>query len=252
MFFEGTRKTFIIFFTARSGSSWLMDLCRSTGRLGRPGEIFNFAVKPHLKAMPLDSAVAMMVERNTHGGVFGAEVTWGHLQDTFGGPEGLFEAFNHEARMIILYREDIVAQAVSAMRRVQTKVGHAFQKDPSLRESGGKDFHYDEEFLRNTVRHRFRNEMKFERVFTSYDIEPLRISYERSMANPLGAVNAIARHIEEPLFTAMPTSDRIMLRGSRSHAFAERFRNENAEYVQGFQDRRTWLKMLATYDDVAA
>lgn len=236
------RKFYLIFFLARSGSTWLKDICEKTDRLGRPSEIFNLANKRFAR-WPLERAIPKLIERNQRNGVFGAELTWGHIRDTFGGPAALFHFFPN-APTAFLIREDIVLQAISGLRRMHTNVGH--NRDGT----GGDDpeFPYDPEFIKRGVRHRMRTEKRFEAMFREYGVRPLRMSYERNVGNPLGAVNAIADLIGEPRVEEVARSRYAVLRSGRSEAYAERFRSEEPRFMKRIDEaRRPMLDKLDDY-----
>lgn len=241
------RKTFLIFFMARSGSTWLTDLCRRTHRLGNPDELFNTMRLRKFTDFDLTDHIDLMQRRHTHGGVFGAELAWGDVRDFFDRGATLRQRFP-TAKTLFLIREDIVLQAVSTLRRVQTAIGHSLEFTPEEQVAAEERFTYDGEFIRRTVRARTRTEKRFDEMFATHGFDPVRLSYERNMKNPLGALNVIAGLIGEPLFDGVEESAFSILRTDKSAAFAERFRAEEPRFLARIaRERAPMLERLADY-----
>lgn len=238
-------KTYLIFFTPRSGSSWLTDLCARTHRLGRPGEVFNPDLRKGLDpdGEPLADRVARIVQRNVRGGVFGAEVTMYHLRSTFGDPETLFAHFGDAATMLLI-REDTVLQSISILRKKQTQVGHSVSK----RKIDDEAFQYDPNVIKRTVQQRTKTERTLLAMLKEQGRVPLLLSYERNMANPLGAINAMAAHIGVPPVPKLKESNLTILRTSKSEEFAQQFKQENPVFMKKIERLRSELiENLAQY-----
>lgn len=241
------RKSFIIYFTARSGSTWLKELLEGTGRLGKPGELFAPRRAERFEGKPLAEQVAFVRSRNVRGGVFGAELTWGQITRTFG-DAATFLSFFRDAAPVFLIREDVVMQAISVVRKRQTRVGH-------IRGDGGETLktidgmgEYNGDDILRAASGFVRAEKNFDEMFAAHDLSPLRLSYERVVSNPLGAVNAICRHLGEPEVEALPPSEQQTLRTDKSYAYAERFRAEHREFVETAErERAARLAKLATF-----
>ncbi|GAB5376629.1 MAG: Stf0 sulfotransferase family protein [Acuticoccus sp.] len=224
-------KTYLIFFTGRSGSTWLKDLCEGTGRLGRPGEIFNRQTGPRNADLPLDEFVPKVIARNTRGGVFGAELTFVHMRDTFGSMARVLDFFP-DLQPIFLIREDIVLQSISGVRKRQTKIGHSHNPAAAVDNAGEAQFTYDGAAIKAGINMRMLSEKKLEAAFAEHGLDPLRLSYERNVRNPAGALNAIAERLGEPPFEALPESSYSVLRTDKNEAFAERFRRRHPFYMR--------------------
>lgn len=112
-----------IFFTPRSGSSYLTDLMAGTGVMGDAGEVFNpqmlRSIARAMGATSFEMYLAKVLRaRNTHG-MFSAELTWPHLLSIFH-TEARFLRIFKPSCYLWLTRDDVVAQAVSNMAMVQT------------------------------------------------------------------------------------------------------------------------------------
>ena len=127
---------YCILFTPRTGSSWLTDIARQTGRLGHPGEHFNPTFLPRMAqsfdARTRDDLVEALLRRRNVGGVFGMEITYFQLKTVFRSERAFLRAFG-DARFFWLIREDIVLQAISLMKKQQTRIGHNTQAPAAAR-----------------------------------------------------------------------------------------------------------------------
>lgn len=243
-------KTYAIYFTARSGSSWLTDIAKQTGRLSDPGECFNPSFVPRMSKALNTSDMDQYIEvlrrrRNTHG-VFGFEATFYQIRVTFGSIEA-FMAYFQSAPCFWLIRQDIVQQAVSLYKMDVTQVTHKAHSDSESRAAAEAKFVYDREQIHYWVRHLLNKEIGTEAMFKEYGLTPLRLSYEVITAmSAHEVVNVIAHHIGEP---AIPVGDLSTEHGklgtSRNVEFATRFREEEAEWMKEVKDTRApWLSQI--------
>lgn len=241
------RKTYVVYFIPRSGSTWLTDLVAGTNALGRPGEMFAHDRAVRFEGMSIDERVAFVMARNQRGGVFGAEIAWAHVTKTFGGVPTLMRFFR-DVPCVFLIREDIVLQAISSVRKRRTQVAHSNQTDADGLAKADGAFSYDGDAIRRLVAQHSRFEQHFETMFADQGLEPLRLSYERNMASPQGVLNALAAHIDEPAPGHAPETEVQQLRTEKSYGFAERFRTENAAFIAEVERARApLLGRLATY-----
>jgi trehalose 2-sulfotransferase len=129
---------YLLFATPRTGSYYLCDALTQTGRAGRPSEYFGAHISESLMARWLtpiwsDYVVRLQSESSTANNVFGAKLTWRHLQRLVDGlwlsnncsldvadvDELLGEAFPG-LRYMWITRRDKVRQAVSFAKAIQT------------------------------------------------------------------------------------------------------------------------------------
>lgn len=243
-------KRYVVYFTARSSSSWLTDIARQTGRLSNPDECFNPNFVPEMSramnAGNMDQYIEALVRRrNTHG-VFGCEVTFYQMRVTFGSAEAFMKHFQ-KAAAFWLIREDIVQQAVSLYKMQTTQVTHKSQTDAESLAAAEKKFVYDREQIKYWLRHLLEKEIGTEKMFAQYDITPLRLSYEVITAmSAHQVVNVMARHIGLP---PIPVGDLSTEHGkigtSRNTEFATRFREEEADWMREVKATRSaWLSRI--------
>lgn len=244
------RKRYVIYFTARSGSSWLTDIITRTGCLGAPDECFNPNFLPEMaramQAGSLEQYVDRIQRRRALGGVFGCEITFFQMKAVFGGPEAFLKHFGR-AKPIWLIREDIVQQAVSLYKMETTQVAHRASSDPVSRAAAEARFTYDRDQIRHWLEHLLTKERRTEAMFAAHGLAPLRLSYE--VITGLGAarvVNVLANYMDEPAIdVAEVPSAHGKLGTSRNLEFATRFRAEEAAYMERVKATRSpWLRRI--------
>jgi LPS sulfotransferase NodH len=118
--------SYLIFFTARSGSSWLASRLRSTGLMGDPDEWLNPDFwelnRARFKARSVSEYIlSLRSECCTSNGVFGCQLSGGQLK--MWGP-AVLDYLRPISRSFCLFRRDIVAQAVSLYSAVTTRTFH--------------------------------------------------------------------------------------------------------------------------------
>ena len=125
------RRSYVIVFTARSGSTWLTSLLSGTELLGHPEEYINpefiLDVAKFLNCRRTESFLEILSRRRkTPNGIFGIEAR--EVDIRLFGKEVFFKTFNAETEFFNLWRENIVAQAISLYRAVTTKRYHSNEK----------------------------------------------------------------------------------------------------------------------------
>lgn len=243
-------KSYVILFTPRSGSSFLTDITKATGRLSQPGECFNPSFVPtmaeSMRVGNLEQFIDILKRRrNTHG-VFGCQLTFFHLRKTFGMPED-FMTYFRDADFFWLLREDIVLQAVSLSKKGQTRIGHQTMASAEDRAKAEEGFVYDRDDLKKWVNHLIRAERLTENMIEAFDLNPLRLSYEIiTRMPPVDLVNVIARHISEPpIELGEIQSGHGKIGTDKNAAFAEKFREDEAELIAEIEaERAEWLSKI--------
>jgi LPS sulfotransferase NodH len=128
-------KKYVIVFTARSGSSWLTSILSATNCLGYPEEYLNpNFVRSVAEAVhcidPKQFLPSLQRRRQSANGVFGVEVR--EVDVKLMGTELFFEAFGSETVFFNLWRDNIIAQAVSLYRAVETRVFHSSDNNENV------------------------------------------------------------------------------------------------------------------------
>jgi LPS sulfotransferase NodH len=137
--------SYLVCATQRSGSNLLCGLLKGTGIAGRPEEYFWRGHEPcwarRWGASGRVEYVNGAIREGTRNGVFGAKVLWPHLPNLLAkleaaqGREDLAERALLEGtfpglRFVWIRREDVIAQAVSYARAVQTDQWTALAPPP--------------------------------------------------------------------------------------------------------------------------
>ncbi|MGR3709755.1 MAG: Stf0 family sulfotransferase [Alterinioella nitratireducens] len=234
---------YVIYFTPRTGSSWLTDVATGTGRLSKPGECFNPNFVPKIAqsfgATSLDDYVAALLRTRNTDGVFGCQLTYYQLRHTFGEVARFMRHFE-QSPCFWLIREDIVLQAVSLMKKAQTKIAHKTQADPDKLHRAEDLFQYDDAQIHLWIKHVRQAEIGTEAVFQSHGLTPLRLSYE--IITALGAadlIKVIATHIgADGVETGPSESGHAKIGTDKNAAFADRFRSENRPFITKLEAER--------------
>ena len=237
---------YCILLTPRSGSSWLADILTRTGRLGVPREYFNPAQMPtaaqSMNAANLADYTAMLPRMRAQDGVFGMRVTYPQILTTFRSPHRFHSAFPG-LRYFWLIRQDIVSQAISGSRMVQTRLRHLEEPSAQQAERADDRFIYKPRDIRRRIRRLVWAETRTEAFFARHAITPERISYEALLRL---SPDAVAARFANPLGIALPeTLDAVSTHSrvstSKSAEFARRFRTEQAHWLQKIDQRRAGL-----------
>lgn len=240
----GARRGYAIFFTPRSGSSWLTDVLSQTRRLGRPEEWFNPTFVPRVarsvNADNLVNYVKMLRRKQAPGGIFGLEITYYQMSATFGGEELFLSLFAPQTTCFFLIREDIVLQAVSLAKSVTSSVYHSVNAPPEEISRADADFQYDARTIRFWLKHILDQETRFEAFFERYSIAPMRLSYERMMtAGPAATVGVFSNCLGvSPPDAGDERGRHTKIGTDKNTQFAARFAVEQAAYLNTVAKRR--------------
>lgn len=245
---------YTIFFTPRSGSSWLTGIVEQSDRLGCATEVFNpnfcrLHAQKHGIA-DLGQYIDYVMRRDNRGGVFGFEITAYHVRQTFGGPARFRQHFGADPAFWLI-RQDIVAQAVSLAKMTATKVAQSVAASAAQRAAADAAFVYDPQAIQKWLMHILTAERQCEDWFAKWGLHPLRMSYEQITAlSPHQMLNVIARHAGLPDVPPVDIQPRHEKLGTaRNTDYAQRFRDEQADWLAPIEaERAVWLDKL---DDVA-
>jgi LPS sulfotransferase NodH len=192
---------YLILSARRSGSYML---CRALIRagLGVPHEYF---LRDHVQALaarwevrtgarrgPVSEAyLEALVERRSCGGFFGAKLQYWQFERTLLSPQG--ERFLDGARLIYLYREDVLKQAVS-FRHAEITGRWGSDGSTTTRPLGRED-PFDPRCIQRKINLLLYDEIGWRGLLARRGLSPLHLSYEQLCADPKGAFTAIGRHL---------------------------------------------------------
>lgn len=243
-------KNFVVYFTPRSGSSWLTDVLAQTKRMGRCNEAFNPNFLPQMaracQADNLEDYIDHIQRRLKTRNMFSFEITFHQLKAIFPDESQFLRHFG-VSPCFWLIREDIVEQAVSLAKMVTTQVAHSPHSTPEDRAAADARFDYDAKLIRKWLNHILAAERENEAYFARNRITPMRISYERMFAIPTDHMLAImADHVDMRLpFEEAYHPAHEKLGTSRNASFADRFRQEQADFLAEVDtERAPWLAQL--------
>ena len=240
------RRSYAIYFTPRSGSSWLTDILRTSQKVGNPSEWLNpnhvGNIAKAINAHDIDSYVAMLRRKQVRGGIFGLETTYYQLNKIFPDNADFFTHFGAWTESFYLIREDIVAQAVSLSKAVLTGVYHAVVTPAEELERADEEYGYDRGDILNWLDHIRSLEIKTEAFFAKFGIEPIRLSYEAITTSADATVSAFFRKLNvEAAVDELPVSGHRRIATEKNSAFATRFRAENSTFMRKIDAARAPL-----------
>ncbi len=182
---RGMSKGYAVCGVARSGTTYLCELLRSTNLLGRPTEVFNHETFPNVPDYPREP-VGQLQAIPTHGvtpnGVYGLKVLTHQFESTV--------ALRWVERLpklsfVYLQRRDVLGLAISAYR---AQVSGAWVSTAPVK----VDPPYDPTWINNGLINAIREQARWRYWFAHNGLTPLELIYEDVVANPQGAVDAVA------------------------------------------------------------
>lgn len=236
-------KTYVIYFTPRSGSSWLTSVVYASRRMGNPDEWFNPEFIPGnaqaFNADNLNKYVEMLKRKRSFGECFGAEITYNQMLRVFGDEETFLRLVAPQNEFY-LTRADIVQQAVSLSKAAQTGIYHTVSSSGEDVIRADSQFVYSEKDIRKWVQHTLDQELKWEEMFERYSIHPIRLEYERILS--LGSAE-MARLIAREMGVDGVSDEHISsahgkIGTEKNKEFASLFRHRNSSYLAEVDERR--------------
>jgi trehalose 2-sulfotransferase len=250
--------SYLVCATPRSGSTLMCEMLAGTGVAGRPQEYFEalratgrprqpreyFAgvddpsvlellpanAPPAPEGEPFEERLrAVLREGTTPNGVFGAKLMWGHQADLQArlrtlpglarlGPAERLAAVLGDVRYVHVRRDDVVAQAISLWRAVQTTAWRA-------EEENGHEPRYSFAGVDHLVRMLRAHDRSWRRWFNTHGLEPLELRYEAIAGDPGEAVRRTLEHLGVAGELRGPPPLRRQA-DAVSRAWAERYRQE--------------------------
>ncbi|CAO4138550.1 Stf0 family sulfotransferase [Methylorubrum aminovorans] len=198
---------YIIFFTPRSGSTWLTELAKNTGKMGTPHELLSghflngegadlgIPTRKMMGADDLDDYLLKVAEVSSSSNrVFGIELSKYDAEFA----ESTIEKAEYDTSkvpMFYLRRKNIVAQGISLYRSVVSSAWHSHSMDCAARdryESVG----YDAEQIRFWINHILNEyEAWFAEKFIQYGVKPIELYYEELEENPQQIIESMLKKL---------------------------------------------------------
>jgi len=188
-------KLYVIFVTARSGSTWLTEMAAFDGRLGTPQEWFNetwiytdlelLGCRPPklADASDINDYIFKTITRyRSPSGVAGLKLSFPQAQALF----ELLESPNSVKQGVTYFylrRRNLIAQAISLYRSASSGFFHAYQTD-RMAQARFTTLPYDAERIQYWMQDLLASECAFEAMFRSCEIKEHRFLYEDMVADP--------------------------------------------------------------------
>ena len=225
------RRPYLIYFTARSGSSYLADLLTNTGVTGRPGEYLNPQLLPRImqgiqkrapgQADTLFGYIHWLLEhRSSANGAFGLKATYPHLKPLIA--TGLDRLLFGDFKRFVLTRRNIINQAISLYTMTETKLSHRNKAIPEAITAKAAKLAYDGERIRHWVSHLWHQELALEAYFAKSGLAVEVLDYDELTHDP----DAVVGRITDACGAERPStlrSEFAKVRGSRSNVLAAEF-----------------------------
>lgn len=174
--------------SGRTGSNWLCYLLSSTGYLGNPREYFNCEARrqfddPNYPAEPAEQFSRILTMGATPNRIYGLKVF--PSQHDVISLTCAWTLLLPNLKFIWLQRRDILGQALSAARAIQT--GQFRSTIPAA-----TPVSYDANLIKNRLVMAVKEQARWSLFFARTGIAPLSIYYEDVVANPQAIIERIA------------------------------------------------------------
>lgn len=205
---------------------------KSSGMLGDPGEVFNprfvSRVAERYGVNKFSDYIEALLRHRVSNNIFSCKATYFHIIKFFGSSKLFFEEIK-PTHIIWLYREDIVAQAISLARLNQTGVAHSIDTKTAAVIEAGEQFEYQRMRILRCLLSIITMEVLSVLMLRRHRVTPLRLTYEECTAHsPEMLLARIHDYIDCRLADSSPISDiHKKLPGKHSRPYQERFEREH-------------------------
>lgn len=194
-------KNYVICFTERSGSTMLCSLLTQTNLLGMPDEYVNprgpmpLALKT-CPATTLEEYFDLLRRTQaTPNGIFGMKSCFFDFKPLI--QMGVVGKLLNPVQFIYLTRRDIILQAISGYLARKSGIWHISRQAGGAENPDYRKIEYDEEEILNLIDIQIKERLEWERFFTLYSIEPLRVVYEDIVESPTTCLKHILNFLGE-------------------------------------------------------
>ncbi len=235
-----------IWFTQRTGSTWLCQALGSTGIAGRPAELLHRAAPGALLGHFGAATVAELRAKlwqlgSTPNGVFGlkhglSEPRFGELVRLFRGLPGaqgdragrldVWETFFPNHRHVFMTRRNKVRLAVSWWRAIRSGEWHRSRGAPST--GAPVEDAYDFQAIDTLLNASVLREAGIQELLAEGGVLPLTVAYEDLVRDPEGTIRLVLRFLGLPdgAGASLPAPGYERLADDLSEAWVQRFRRE--------------------------
>ena len=243
----GPEKFLVILFTPRSGSTWLTGLLTKTGVLGHPTEWFNFRmIGRHCAAMGYyannlpDYIAAVTRLRAGDNRLFSTELSAEDIANLE--PAGELDQIFPGASYCLLYRRDLLAQAVSLF--LATHSGF-FSSDSASNAVHQPD--YNARGIRLRLEQVLAQENRLVDYLERHSLDAHLLCYEDLVEAPLETVGEVLEQMNESItaeaLTSLTGGQKKRISNQLNTQYIDRFRREQPRHLARCHRRRK-LKAL--------
>ena len=192
------RSRYIIAITPRSGSTYLCDRVKATGRLGCPEELLGqLSLKNYLKKIPARNPDeylrnAMRIKK-TANNISGLKASWFQFEKFIAAMDN--QDYLIGFKFIYLTRRDLAAQAVSLYKATASSVFHTDKKHDAEPLKRLNELEYDYEAIKLWYEHIVAQEQGWKHYFYQHRIFPLSLTYEDIENDLLAVLKHIAAFV---------------------------------------------------------
>ena len=200
------KKPYVIFFTPRSGSSYLAEVLAATKQLGQPEEFLNQDLAPlaikhitetgHVTRHVIDYLSWIVTHRSSENGVFGLKLSYGCIEPLV--RAGLDRVLLGAFTPITLVRKNILKQAVSLYVAVSTGLFHTNIAHSQEVYDKASTLVYDWEKIRFWVQHMAIQEAALGNYIEKNGLDCLHVDYDQVCREPGGVLERIAARLHVP------------------------------------------------------
>lgn len=246
------QKNHIIYFTPRSGSSWLTQELSATNRLGRAGEFLNpsfvkaIAESLKLKHHTLEAYLRRLIAKSRTGNnLFTIECTIYHIHELGADLSTFHQYINPHQASVLNIRKNIIAQGISLYKATQTNIFHTAGKtEKEISES--KNFSdFNKQKILHWIRHILDQERKLAAYFREHAIRPKLMFYEDHYLEGARTLEVIAEHLNVRLDddngrrNPAHTNGHHRLAGNSNRVLEQQVRNTCASEVAKIEKQRS-------------
>jgi len=236
-------RDFVIWFTARTGSTWLGSLLFSAG-FPKPSEYFHpnkiLRIASYLGVNTWADYVNSVKQKRTIDGVFAHEMTF-QFWDMLRNDGDVMSHLDFSGPSIVLFREDVVAQAVSIYLAVKSKKWHRYQGTEITQNE--LQIPYNENEIREKILYICKQETGLKEHQNLLIPQAKFLSYEKMAASqPKSVIVSLEQQAEFKASNVdKARSYYVPVRSAISQGMCTQFMERNEQFVADIQSRRKWL-----------
>jgi len=225
------QRLFAMLFSSRAGSTWLGQLLGSTGHMNalreetRPNRLSRAANELGYK--DLAETLEQVMSQSAVNGLYSFKAGNGGLIPLI--YSGAYEAYRNDLKIVLLYRRDVIAQAVSIQRAKLSGRWHSHIGAQTRAEHVVEGSEYDYAAIRDSVATIAKSNTHLREFAINNGHHHIELYYEDVIPDPLGTVRSILTFLDLDASSLEDASAKTqVLRDAISKEWKERFRTDLA------------------------